>query len=360
MRLATRSLTLAAALSLFAPAGCALDQGGTGEPAGDLGEGGKADSSEEASPMGPAADAAWRAYVGSLDLPAIQDGCRPFRSRLPESVAYRGVAVLFHGFTACPQQFEETAERLGEQGFVVLAPLLPGHGRRPTLDPSGAARDDVRFLPEEGAYLAYAQLAKRMDEVVATAPGTRMVAGISVGGAIAARAAEDGVAFDRAALLNSFFDAAGFSALLLSPTSALAPHSRQGWGAGCEQERARGRAGYCQFEITHLRAVQRFGRETASRAASIDITIQNVGLENDQAASPKAIADVGWLLPAGTTCFFERGVNHSLLSRYDSPDEDKYWIPATLDQLVRFGSDGTPFDQTWDGIVEGYPHCRSR
>jgi hypothetical protein len=112
--------------------------------------------------------------------------------------------------------------------------------------------------------------------------------------------------------------------------------------------------------LTHLRAVQRFGRDTAARAGAITIPVQNVGVEDDHAASAPAIADVGWALPPGTTCFFENEVNHSLLSRFDSPDEDKYWIPATLEQLVRFANDATPFDQSWSGTVEGYPRCRSR
>jgi hypothetical protein len=193
-----------------------------------------------------------------------------------------------------------------------------------------------------------------------TAPGIRLVDGVSAGGAVSARAAADGTSIDRAVLLNSFFEAAGANAVLLSPASALAPHARQDWGPGCELERARGRAGYCQFELTHLRAVQRFGRDTAARAGAISIPVQNVGVEDDHAASAPAIADVGWALPPGTTCFFENEVNHSLLSRFDSPDEDKYWIPATLEQLVRFANDATPFDQSWSGTVEGYPRCRSR
>jgi hypothetical protein len=53
-------------------------------------------------------------------------------------------------------------------------------------------------------------------------------------------------------------------------------------------------------------------------------------------------------------------VNHSLLSRFDSPDEDKYWIPAVLEQAIRFAAEGRNFDRAGSGGVAGYPLCRTR
>ncbi len=346
------SLALSAALGALAlgPLGCV--------DADDLAE--SEFQSNEVSPLGAEADAQWRDYLDTVDLDALQDGCRPFRSELPEGVAYRGVAVLFHGFTACPQQYEELAARLGEEGYVALVPVLPGHGRKATLDASGKVVDDVSQLPDDEHRDRYAELGRTMDAIALAAKGERVVAGLSVGGAVAARAAEEGSGFERALLLNSFFDASGVVALLLGPANAVHPNERMGWGEGCEKERARGRAGYCQFAFTHLRAVQRFGQESADRAEGIEILTQNVGVQADPAASPKAIAKVGDQLAAGTTCFFEKGVNHSLLSRFDSPDEDKYWLPAAFDQIARFVATGKRFDHAGLGAQSGYPFCRSR
>ncbi len=41
---------------------------------------------------------------------------------------YKGVAVLFHGFTACPSQWSQITTLLSERGYEILVPLLPGHG----------------------------------------------------------------------------------------------------------------------------------------------------------------------------------------------------------------------------------------
>ena len=103
-----------------------------------------------------------------------------------------------------------------------------------------------------------------------------------------------------------------------------------------------------------------FGQETAARAESIAMQVQNAGVVGDGAASPEAIAKVGDALSWGSTCFFPRGVNHSLLSRHDSPDEDKYWIPAVLEQAVRFAAEGRTFERAGAGGVGGYPLCRTR
>lgn len=320
--------------------------------------GGKADGSAS-SPIGAEAQALWRSYVAELDVSKLQPGCRPFQSVLPPSVEYHGVVVLFHGFTACPQQFEEVARYLGAQGMVVLAPVLPGHGRIASIE-AGSVRDEIGEVPEDGDFQAYARFALRMDAILGAARGVHVVGGISVGGAIAARVAEDGTGAERALLINSFFDAAGLSAYLLAPANALAPHVRKSWGEACELERARGRAGYCQFEITHLRAVQRFGVETAARTAAIEIPVQNLGVEADHAASPAAIASVGDRLADGATCFFESGVSHSLLSRYDSPDEDKFWLPTALSEVTRFVATGALWDTVGTSSIAGYPQCRAR
>lgn len=312
------------------------------------------------SPLGAEARDAWRAYVAELANVQLQPGCRPFMSTLPPGVDYRGVALLFHGYTACPQQFDEVSKALAARGIVVLAPTLPGHGRVPLRDSSGAAVDQVSSLPRDDDFAAYTRFAVKMHGILSKANGVRVVGGISVGGAIAARVAAHGDAADRVWLANSFFDAAGVAASLLAPANALAPDYRHSWGTACEAERARGRAGYCQFLITNLRAVQRFGTETAGMATRVKARTQILGVEDDASASSPAIAAYGRNVPMASTCFFRAGVSHSLLSRYDNPDEPKPWIPATILQLVRFAADGAFFREDGASTIAGFPRCLDR
>jgi hypothetical protein len=53
--------------------------------------------------------------------------CTPKRL-YPKTSKINGVVTMYHGFTACPDAFNEIANVMVEQGFVVLVPLLPGMG----------------------------------------------------------------------------------------------------------------------------------------------------------------------------------------------------------------------------------------
>ena len=52
--------------------------------------------------------------------------CSLFKSR--ERREEEGLPVLFHGFSACPQQWDLISPLLAKRGFDVLMPLNPGHG----------------------------------------------------------------------------------------------------------------------------------------------------------------------------------------------------------------------------------------
>lgn len=48
----------------------------------------------------------WDAYVRETTSgAALQEGCVPKEFSPPTGTKYKGVAILFHGFTACPQQY---------------------------------------------------------------------------------------------------------------------------------------------------------------------------------------------------------------------------------------------------------------
>jgi len=65
-------------------------------------------------------------------------------------------------------------------------------------------------------------------------------------------------------------------------------------------------------------------------------------------------------IPNAEACFFEPGVNHSLISRFDAPDEDKFWLPAVESQIARFVATGEPFDTTDNQIYRRLPLGRPR
>jgi carboxylesterase len=80
--------------------------------------------------------------------------------------------LLLHGFSSSPADFGELPRVLHAEGFHVLAPLLPGHGRSPA-DLRGTRRDDWTRAAEE----AFDRLAERHECVD--------VVGFSMGGALA-------------------------------------------------------------------------------------------------------------------------------------------------------------------------------
>lgn len=52
----------------------------------------------------------------------------------------RGAAVLLHGLTDSPYSVHYLAQRYQQQGFVAVAPRLPGHGTAPARSPGWIAK----------------------------------------------------------------------------------------------------------------------------------------------------------------------------------------------------------------------------
>ncbi len=336
-------------LALVALMGCSA-------PADSLDESGTALS---ISPLG-AAQPLWDAYVSEVASNPLQEGCKPVAA-FPPAGAYKGVALLLHGYSACPEQFDELVPQLAASGFVVLSALLPGHGRPASRSADGKVLDDVTELPDEGHRSAYAAFAKRMALLVGAAPaGEHVVAGLSVGGVVAASATEQvpGV-FDRVLLINPYFDASQPFTWAVPSLNGPLPSLRVAF-PGCEDERSAGRRGFCQFEVTNLRAAQRFGNETLALAARIGSNTQVVGIEDDSAAMPRATGAAATAIQGAKACFFEAGIPHSILSRKENLSMPKYWLPALLGQARRFLATGQPFDALDKSRVASFPHCRSR
>lgn len=88
-------------------------------------------------------------------------------------------ALVLHGFTGCPQSMRGLAEAFAAAGFTTELPLLPGHGT------SLEDMNTTGWADWTGAAeAAYQDLAVRTG--AATGNGKVVVAGLSMGGALAA------------------------------------------------------------------------------------------------------------------------------------------------------------------------------
>ena len=90
------------------------------------------ESSPHAAVAAPASQrpfiAAWEAYVARVEAreEGVRPGCSPMR--FPATAAFRGVAVVWHGFSSCPQEMSTFGPALAAAGYDVVFPLMAGHG----------------------------------------------------------------------------------------------------------------------------------------------------------------------------------------------------------------------------------------
>ena len=327
-------------------------------------EGPAADDSETSSAaitsqLSPGAEALWQSYVKKTTAGAhLQKGCEPTRFSPPANVPYKGVVILFHGFTACPQQYFELSPRLAAEGYEVLLPLLPGHGHVPQRSGSTIV-DDVSDLPTGATKGRYADLGLAMNDIARASTGVRVMGGLSLGGAVATAAmtAAPGL-YARGLLLSPLFAIPGVSGNALKAANVLTPTRRTGWGEGCLTERTspKPRAGICEFQFNQVRGAAEFAEATAASASTIP-GLQIAGVEADGAADDNATQRVARATGA-SFCFYPKGVSHSLLSRFDAPSEDKFWLPTVLAQITAFVAAGIAFPTAETSIELPALRCR--
>ena len=312
-------------------------------------------------------NSAWDAYTNEMKAQPIQENCKPRRIHPNPAVASRGAVFLFHGFTACPQQFFEWSNELTAAGFEVFLPLLPGHGRMKHETGPDAGKTDHSMLPDAGHWEQWLEYTDKMVRLMSLYPGKRQLGGLSVGGAVALMASQEAPElFERQLVFTPFlFVSDLFAQQFLIPTlSFFATNVERGWGPGCYDELALGRAGICDFSIGQIGAIQRFGSYVASHIKAIAAQTLIVGVEHDPVVDIGHILEVLKNLGAGpaqvSACFTPHDVNHSMLSRFDSPHEDKYWIGAVNQQATRYMVKGIPFDVTGPSAHQPYDSCRVR
>jgi alpha-beta hydrolase superfamily lysophospholipase len=319
----------------------------------------------------PAADldGRWSAYLATLGDTALQEDCVPVRRDPPPGATVRGAVLMLHGFNACPQQYEELAGLLAAEGFVALAPLLPGHGRmNPAVD-----RDDTRDLSTPGTWEAdYGLFVRRMNAVMAAAQGERVIVGLSVGSATAIYALlDDRELYDRGLLFVPYLGMpGGAAATAVAGVVGRIPVLREtsvgslGWRGICVPKRKAGRAGYCDYRFKHVVAINRLGAAARSGAAEapLKLPLQIVPVNNDAAVSERRLREFISLGAVGDTsrvCVYPEAVPHSMLSRADHPGEDLFWLDAVFAATVDFVVNGRSFPLATDEPpLELGPQCR--
>jgi len=339
----------------------------------------------------------WNQYVHQEEKYSLQEGCKPDWIHADSKVPFRGTIILHHGFTACSQQYQEWAnDYLAKNGYDVLLTVLPGHGR--TWQGEKLDQNDLTGVPTRETWRAvYSKFIRNTNAIMKEAAGEHVLGGLSVGGVVAAEAMlQDPSIYQRVILFSPFFSISKVTAeseemnwwvksvqtvsgplnakkaelvdWLSTPGSPQEYFSkrRQSWGDECEKtERNGGRAGYCQFYLNFISADQMLGEKVMAETARTKALpqIQILAVERDPTASTTDIRKFANLVRRSSevkpnVCFFKSDTNHSLLSRFDSPKQNKYWLPFLLKESTDFVVNGKAVDTHGIDATEGkFPAC---
>lgn len=314
--------------------------------------------------------AMWNEYVAAARRAAhfgLQPDCEPLRLEASAGTAYKGVAVLLHGFTACPSQWNQIARMLSERGYEVLVPLLPGHGH--ALLPPGheikgtcmsalgmngncpSPLDDVDSLPTSS--LGYRNFAQTINDVVRRAPvGVHVVAGLSVGAALAVHAGQatntngDAI-YQRQLILAPMLNAT--DPLLKLAVKLSLSDQYMGFGGWCVENRLQGAAGICSFKLKHALAALDFGAETLARVflpKGAEVSVHYGLADPNDPRGARALVDK--YRQSGRpvhTCVWPFQ-EHVMISLEASLDVNKWFLPKVVCQVVNWLANGTPIPQT--------------
>ena len=227
------------------------------------------------------------------------------------------VVLVFHGLTNCPAQFDSLAHSAYERGANVFVPRLPRHGFADRMtDELGEsdARELVAFT----------------DRAVDAAAGlgdTLTVVGLSVGGTLAAWAAQERTDVDRAVLIAPMIGVAkapGAFTPVVTRLTSLLPNLFVWWN-GKEKEALRGpRHVYPRFASRAVAATLLVGGETMQQAKRTSPGARQaaiVTIEGDQAVDNGLIEGLARLWedaerpPAIERCRFAQdlGLNHDIV-----------------------------------------------
>ncbi len=194
----------------------------------------------------------------AADTPAIASDCG---TRLYTRGARTGhVIVLLHGLTNCPEQFDSLGRTLFANGANVLIPRLPRHGFADRMTDE-LARVDAR------------ELCAWTDRVLDAAHGlgdSLTVAGLSVGGVLAAWAGQERRDVDRAVVVAPMFGWARAPGpartAALSRLATALPNAFVWWDDKLKQNLAGPRHVYPRFATRSVAATMMVGAHVMARA----------------------------------------------------------------------------------------------
>ena len=298
----------------------------------------------------------WRVMRIEATLGEVQASCEPLRFSPPASVPHRGTVFLLHGFTACPQQFDELGPKLAAAGYEVFVPLFPGHGA--ILTSTKPRVDNTSQVPRSTA--GWVRFTSRVNEFASLMEGKKVIIGLSQGANLALHASQiSPTLYDKvvaiAPMLSVQFEQ--FTNIFSNSISVLNVDEfllaqRNGWPK-CETDAGppANRAGFCNFENRNAITVVEFGKMVADLAkkqasnriktkAPVQLVIShmNNGVSND--ASEELVRNMNVAGSVAKLCIMPKEVPHSMFSIHDSPYV-KPWNAALFQSIEGFVTKGT-------------------
>ena len=253
------------------------------------------------------------ASFARADGPAIAPACRSTLYTHGRRTAQ--VVLVFHGLTNCPAQFDSLARAAYARGANVFVPRLPRHGFADKMTDE-LGKSDAREL------IAFTD---RACDVAAGLGDTVTVVGLSVGGTLAAWAAQERTDVDRAVLIAPMIGVAkapGAFTPVVTRLTSLLPNLFV-WWYDKEKEALRGpQHVYPRFASRAVAATLLVGGETmqqARRQAPCVHEAAFVTIEGDPAVDNAAVATLAGLWDRAhvrvTRAQFDKalGLNHDIV-----------------------------------------------
>jgi carboxylesterase len=203
------------------------------------------------------------------DSPAVAGACRT--QLLTHGRATARVIVLFHGLTNCPAQFDSIARLSFARGANVLVPRLPRHGLSDR-------------MTDELAHLSADELRDFADRTLDAAHGlgdSMTVAGLSVGGTLAAWAAVERRDVDRAVLIAPLFGIAtapGRWTPLIARLAGVLPNFFMWWDPRVRERLGGPSVVYPRFSTRSIAATMQLGAVTLERARERGLSCRSLAL----------------------------------------------------------------------------------
>jgi len=197
------------------------------------------------------------------------------------------VAIFYHGYSSCPQQFRALGKALHAQGWNVLIPRFPHHGH--------TDRDSSRTR-----HLTPEDLVRTASEAVdiGIGLGERLtVAGLSMGGLLTGWAAQLRPEVEHAVLVAPAYNVGPVPLALAPPLSALfraLPGINRAWNPDADPDEGV-RHGYPHYNTRAIASLMTIGRALIAEARHQTPAAQSVSLitnENDDSIDNQAAAVV--------------------------------------------------------------------